>query len=413
MYLIFFGKSQDFVFHAFDKHSYIANFNEVIKDFDELESKVFTVDDVSNKQMLSKYVFEKNGKMFSLLKLYSLAQAFDGSRIGGSIYGVGLLSENDVKISDVNLSILNSAKKSFAQLSLDGAKFKSSNFYAEAEKIWRALLNQNGVNYFDRIESERFERISVNNKVKAFLVKDILKNPIELNGETENTNRLYFSDDFAHLKRTQARWGKDVFPIYLSENGRYTLYHEPIPVVKARTTNISENVTDLKIENGELKRSLETIEFELTKKHKADNQKNQKIILGLTAFSFIIFVLLLWNAFSSPKAENTERNPITQTEYIETQSKNKIYDILSDSSKIGTLGTLITNIGMVKNRFAQKSFDVTKHFEAIKRDVEVLGLELNSLQLGDTTNLIKKEESPKSSEKKKQQQPTQPKTTEE
>lgn len=40
-YLIFFGKSQSFTFHAFDENGYIENFDEIIKNFDLLESEFF------------------------------------------------------------------------------------------------------------------------------------------------------------------------------------------------------------------------------------------------------------------------------------------------------------------------------------------------------------------------------------
>ena len=75
-YLIFFGKSQYFTTHAFDNDDYIDDFNTVIKDFDLLESKIFTVDAIDNKEMLAKYHFSsREGKKYTLLKLYSFAQA--------------------------------------------------------------------------------------------------------------------------------------------------------------------------------------------------------------------------------------------------------------------------------------------------------------------------------------------------
>ncbi len=118
-FLIFFGKSQRFNFYAFDEQGLMQNFDDLIKDFPFLESKYFTVDAVSNEQILAKYNFKaSNGDDFSLLKLYSFAQAYDGSRVAGSIYGVALLSDHDVCISESNNNLLNSAKKSLQFIQL-------------------------------------------------------------------------------------------------------------------------------------------------------------------------------------------------------------------------------------------------------------------------------------------------------
>jgi hypothetical protein len=68
-------------------------------------------------------------KYYSLLKLYSFAQAYSGDRIAGSIYGVGLLSEGDISFCAQNMSILKAAKTNFAKLSLNGLKFKVKNLY--------------------------------------------------------------------------------------------------------------------------------------------------------------------------------------------------------------------------------------------------------------------------------------------
>ena len=114
-------------------------------------SSIFSIDDVSNKEILSKYNFIKNEKKYSLLKIYSLGQANNGSRISGSIYGVALLSENEIEITETNNAILNTVKKNFANLCLDGVKFKTSDFYKEAETIWKALVNHKEGNYFNKI----------------------------------------------------------------------------------------------------------------------------------------------------------------------------------------------------------------------------------------------------------------------
>ena len=130
-YIIFFGKSQDFTFNAFDRNGYVPDFNLVIRDFDLLESSFFTVDDAGNQDILAKYNFRtKDGRIYSLLKLYSLAQAFNGSRIAGSTYGVSILSTGDLQFSSENNQLLKKAKELFGKKSLNGLKFNKSNFFA-------------------------------------------------------------------------------------------------------------------------------------------------------------------------------------------------------------------------------------------------------------------------------------------
>lgn len=384
-YLIFFGKSQDFSFHAFDSKSYINDFNVVIKDFDELESKVFTVDDVSNSQLLSKYVFNKNGKTYSLLKLYSFAQAYGGSRIAGSIFGVALLSERDIKISENNLSILAAAKKNFAKESLNGVKFKTSDFLPEAEKIWRAIINHNGENLLEAVEYNNFNNLSVNNKVKAFLVKDISKNPTDLNDEIIQTSRLYFSDDLSHLKRTQVKWGAEIFPFYHLENGSYVLYKEkpvipPLPPINDPLTN--EEITRLKMEKGEIEREKEDLNNRFEKFRKQSKKKFliaiiSAAVLGLTILTFFFTSLFgiiekdpktNANGLSTQSIDNTRTQNPTQQQKIPVDLNH----ILVDSNKLAILATLLENI---------KQYPITqdkqKFYDAIVRDSRSLGIDLS------------------------------------
>lgn len=383
-YLIFFGKSQNFSFHVFDSNGYIDNFNNIIKDFDELESKVFTVDDVSNSELLSKYIFNENGKMYSLLKLYSLAQAYSGNRIAGSIYGVALLSDQDIKLSETNLSILSAAKSSFAQSSLDGKKFKSSDFYTEVDKVWRALINYKGKNLLEAIEYNNFKKLSVNNNIKAFYVKDILKSPIALNSEITQTSRLYFSDDLAHLKRTQERRGKQIFPFYQLENGKYILYKEEIPESKSKTkkTPSSDKLTHLQLENGELKREnieldkkLRHIRRQLTKKFRIASII--AVVLGLTTLTFFFTDL-----FSNSEKDTNDIPVSDEIQYIAeegnqntTPKQENIVDlnnILGDDNSRNILSILLQNIKQYPN-----SKDKQKYYDAIIRDAKILNLDIS------------------------------------
>jgi len=382
-YLIFFGKSQDFTFHAFDSSKYISDFDSVIKDFDELESKTFTIDDVSNNEILSKYNFKKNDKNYSLLKLYSLGQAANGSRISGSIFGVALLSENELEISETNNAILNTVKKHFANLCLEGAKFKTSNFYNEAETIWNAIVNHKDGNYFNKI-NYRNGSFNTNNKVKAFYIKDIIKNSFEINNEINNTSRLYFSNDLEHLKRTQGKWGKDTFPIYLKENNQFVLYSEkPKPPTPPRET---DEITNLKFENAELRSELNNFDRKYRKVKETASKKFKiasilAVVFCLSTLAFFFKSLFLGDSKdTSIVQQSTEQTEVVGNgDETTTDQKNKVNlnAILANDNSRNTLYTLLQNIENFDKTIKKDGVILSKEkkYNRIKEDLEELGLD--------------------------------------
>jgi hypothetical protein len=223
-YLIFFGKSQDFTFHAFDENSYIQDFDNVFKDFSLLESDIFSIDDINNKNILSKYCFTNAAqKPFTLLKLYSFAQAYQGARIGNSIYGVGILSQNDLKFSKHNIELLKVTKEGFAKLCLNGLKFKSNEFKIEAERIWEAVKNDGSFRFDFTNKPISFDR----RNTRAYCVESLDKSPISMDKDIQNLGKVYLSEDLEHLKRANSKWGNNVFPIYTVQKGKYKPYEKP------------------------------------------------------------------------------------------------------------------------------------------------------------------------------------------
>jgi hypothetical protein len=316
-YLIFFGKSQDFSICAFDTEKHIENFNLVINDFDLLESKIFTVDAIDNKEILSKYHFlAKDGRSFSMLKLYSFAQAYSGDRIAGSIYGVALISENDLSLSQINLNILRSAKSNFAKLCLNGLKFKVSDFKEEVFKIWGAFVHHQEGNYLNKVTITNRNAFNPNLGTKGFYVKSLFEDAVNLDNQMISTSRIYISEDLAHLKRANAKWGND-FPIYTKSNNGYELYREPQPIqnVKAeitanpivKTTN-AEQLPNLKHKIADLE---EEIDHYKDKLH-LNNKKNRAtiIILSLIAFLFLAVLVFIYVKSESKDTTTGAPNPV-------------------------------------------------------------------------------------------------------
>jgi hypothetical protein len=302
-YLLFFGKSQDFNAHAFDNSDYIDDFNTVIKDFDLLESKIFTVDGIDNKEILAKYHFTaKNGRKYSLLKLYSFAQAFGGDRIAGSIYGVALLSERDISLSKINFNILTSAKANFAKLCLNGFKFKSSDFYDEAEKIWSAFVNHKEGNYLDKVAYANRTISNTNMGTKGFFVKSMFEDSLELENQMNTASRIYISEDLAHLKRVYSQRGNE-FKIYAKTNNGFEIYQEPKPIELPRSISvIGNNFSTTISEEQRLRHKVSDLEEEneeLNKKASYYKRKSKKTVLQFGVVASILFITIITFFFTS------------------------------------------------------------------------------------------------------------------
>jgi hypothetical protein len=316
MYIIFFGKSQDFTTCYYDRDNPIHDFDSVIKDFDLLESKVFTVDDIKNKEILSRYFFTIKGHNFCLLKLYSFAQAYSGSRIAGSIYGVGLLSESAINFTKDNLELLREAKDNFAKLSLGGVKFNKSNFQEDTDRIWKAIVNSNDGNLLDKVSTSSL-KLNGSDGPSAFYVSDLLGEAIKLNDRISNQDDVYFSEDLEHLKRTQGKWGLDNFPVYWEQNNKFVPYKEPVQeqVVeeekkeeekKGGKKEDNNDIVKLRVELSDSQYNNRNIQIDL-EKIKEKQKVFIYIIYGLTG---LIVLLLLYIFFlGSSKNEVVKESP--------------------------------------------------------------------------------------------------------
>jgi hypothetical protein len=362
-YIIFFGKSQDFTTCYYDRDNPIHEFNAVIKDFDLLESKIFTVDDFKNKEILSRYFFTAQGKSYCLLKLYSFAQAYSGNRIAGSIYGVGLLSDNAIHLSKNNLELLRVAKDNFAKLSLDGAKFNKSDFKEDTDRIWKAIVSNNDGNLLDKIATSPL-RINGSGGQVSFFVKDLFSDAVKLNDRISNQDSVYLSEDLEHLKRTQNKWGKESFPIYWEQNNQFVPYKVPViepmpqsaPGVpssdnsKSQVNDIAKlraDLSDSQYTNRNLQNDLE----KLNDKHKLFTY----IIYGL--LGLLIFLLLYIIFFSGDsKKEVVIQAPTPKENLVQKQEQrpDPISIFLTDDKSVDSGIVFLKSVQFIY------SFDVKK-----------------------------------------------------
>jgi hypothetical protein len=341
-YFLLFGKSQDFTFYAFDKNGMIPDFNVIIKHFDQLESLVFSVDEPDNKDIIAKYVFKTSkGKPYSLLKQYSCAQAFAGDRLSGSTYGVAILSDGDVNISDYNLRLLKSAKETFAKLSLSGLKFTKSDFIDDAKKIWKGISEHNEGNepsYFEKINVSPDIPILHRNDISAFYVHDLLEGAIEIGRMSTESNKVYITEDFEHLKRAYLKWGEVKFPVFHKVGNAYQQYTDE----KTGSKRVgSSDLRDIQSELAIIKDDMQQTRRGLSKK--MDDLSKEIMIWKIISITLaIILMVTVTYPFIFPKQYSINDKEMSRIKsYID--SKDSTTRIKYDSIRIKKLVLVDSN----------------------------------------------------------------------
>jgi hypothetical protein len=341
-YFLLFGKSQDFTFYAFDKNGLIPDFNVIIKHFDQLESLVFSVDEPDNKEIIAKYVFKtRKGKPYSLLKQYSCAQAFAGDRLSGSTYGVAILSDGDVNISDYNLRLLKSAKETFAKLSLSGLKFTKSDFIDDAKKIWKGISEHNEGNepsYFEKINVSPDIPILHRNDISAFYVHDLLEGAIEIGRMSTESNKVYITEDFEHLKRAYLKWGEVKFPVFHKVGNAYQQYTDE----KTGSKRVgSSDLRDIQSELAIIKDDMQQTRRGLSKK--MDDLSKEIMIWKIISITLaIILMVTVTYPFIFPKQYSINDKEMSRIKsYID--SKDSTTRIKYDSIRIKKLVLVDSN----------------------------------------------------------------------
>ena len=351
---------------------------------------------MENKEILSKYNFTaKDGKKYSLLKLYSFAQAYSGDRIAGSIYGVALLSEGNISLSKINFSILTSAKNHFAKLSLNGLKFKASDFYEEANKIWNAFIRHNEGNYLDKVTYTNSNVSNTNLETKGFYVKNMFEDSIELDRQMNTASRIYISEDLEHLKRAHSKWGND-FKIYQKTTNGYEIYQEPKPIEppevktpdKSNSSATTSEVQKLKHKISDLDEENEEL-FEKVAYYKEKNKKNV-LLLGVVASILLLTTITFF--FTSDFWSDEKSNTDTYTDVTEFEEPKPVATstinldaILVNSNSIDSLKTFIEDF-----KFAS-SFDpkiryndallFRKKYNSIKSKADYLKIDMSKWEV--------------------------------
>lgn len=387
-YIIFFGKSQAFTFYAFDENGLVKDFNRIIKDFSFLESKYFTTDNVDNSPILSKYNFkDSDGVAYSLLKLYSFAQAYSAGRIDGSIYGVALLSDHDLRICEKNNKFLKSALKQFADYSLNEKKFNKTDFFNDVENIWIAFNNKYG---YGHIQVEGNPIVSANNTQIGYYTPDLFADSLRLKNEINNEcSRIYFSADFDHLKRANKKWG-DKFPVLEEgDNGKYYKYQE--------SKQVSGERIPAEEKCGVNNEAQSNIQSEAKEPNNRERKIFEKLIIERRFLTVVFYVsiiinicLLILHISDINKIKEIQKKEYSVNANDENTGEKvnniKIGDLLSDDNKLRLLSELLLNIIRYKDQKNDEYEQRKAIVILIRKDSEKLGLdqkEINKLLAND------------------------------
>ena len=371
-YLFFFGKSQDFTTYAFDQNDYIADFNVVIKNFHLLESQYFNIDDINNGEILAKYLFnDDNGKRYSLLKLYSFAQALDGNRISGSSYGVALLSDSDLVIGTENYNILRAAKDNFSKLCILNSKFTKSDFLVDVHKIWKALANNEQGNLISAFKTRTFQNKAANNNTIGVFIQD----PKQILNHTEvnalDNGKIYLTTDLDHLKRAYSKWG-DLFKLYAFDQNKILPYIEPKPIIASSSNTVtqspqnnegSKSIDHLKI--SDLQSEIDYLKTILKTKEKTG--KKYKLMFVSAMLMCLILLLAFWLKSPSKKTSKSQTNPHV-VEKIQFVDYN-ITSLLRNSDSLQKLNILVDNIILLE-KSKKQNLNQQNNFKLQKTIIE-------------------------------------------
>jgi hypothetical protein len=355
-YLFFFGKSQDFTAYAFDQNDFVADLSIIRKYLDLLESEYFNIDDINNGEIIAKYLFnDDNGKQYSLLKIYSFAQALDGNRIAGSSFGVALLSDANLNICPENFNILKAAKDNFSKLCIQNSKFTKSDFLADVNKIWKALATNEQGNLINAFKTIDFDSKQLNKNNLGVLINDTKQIFNISNIDKLDYTKIYFSTNLDHLKRASNKWG-DRFKLYSIEQNSIIPYKDPSQI---NTSVINETLPRKDLPNStsdqfkitDLKSEIEYL-TQLIKLHQKTIKKWKMMFIASILLILILFFTLYLKTSSKKSAETEPQTKVIEkVQYVDY----RINALISQSDSLKLLNALVDNIILLEKTKKQNS----------------------------------------------------------
>lgn len=297
-YLVFFGKSSEFTSFAFDAGSYLPDFERnVFKDFDQLESRFLINDQIGNSIVLSKSNFNYINKSYSMLKMYGCAMANNANRITGSSYGVAIISDLDILVSDYNTNLLLKTITKFNEIAIVNNRFSKTNFLEYAQKLWKVFVAQD---YFSKIERSSEPYVSLNSNSIPILCDEFIGLEKIAKDQIRNSSKLYFTSDLGHIQRSISNLGSNI-SIFQVSNGKLIEYREEVveEIVKPEIKSENDIVSDQSSEESIVIETNDNHKIELENKIQEINTlelallNERELVSSLRSRRFLIVFLSL------------------------------------------------------------------------------------------------------------------------
>lgn len=377
-YLVFFGKSSEFTSFAFDAGSYLPDFERnVFKDFDQLESRFLINDQIGNAIVLSKSNFNYINKSYSMLKMYGCTMAYNANRISGSSYGVAIISDNDISVSNFNTNLLLKTIYKFKEFAIKNNRFSNTNFFEHAEKLWKVFVAQD---YFSQIERSVEPYVSSNSNPIPILCDEFVGIEKIAKDQIRNSSKLYFSSDLGHIQRSISNFGSNI-PIFQVSNGKLIEYREEVveeivlPESKSENDKVSaqsseesiliETNDNYKIELENKVQELNTLELALLNERElASSLRSGRFLIIIVSLLLLLSLIAGFFVFQS-KVSNLEYQIFNLNKIIkEKKSSDKLVDQI-----IVPLGNKLdakSIVNLKKLSFAEFNSKVIKDLDLIK-----------------------------------------------
>lgn len=337
-YLIFFGKSSEFTSFAFDSNQFLPDFERnVFKDFDQLESRFLVNDQLANALVLSKYNFSYMKKGFSMLKMYGCAMANNANRISGSSYGVAIISDHDILVTDYNTDLLLKTTLKFKQLAIENNRFSKTNFFEFAQMLWGVFVKED---FFSQIQTHGDPYVSSNSTPIPILSNDFLGLDKIVKEKIRISSKIYFSSDLGHIQRSISNYGSRI-PIFEISNGKLIEYREEViqeivqPEIKSENDIVSEQSSEESVvietnANHEIELENRTQELKalesalLNERELVISMRNGRFLTIIISLGLLLSLIASFFFFQKKISELETNNNILKSKVNKIEKKNNV-----------------------------------------------------------------------------------------
>lgn len=390
--LIFFGKPQSFEVLSFNQAQQYKAYKESERAL--IDPKFFLP--TKNDGNIIHYIRgEKN-----YLLLYTYAQPFSGTRQGITI-GVGFSSEQEILLSNNNLTYLSDLLISFQENACDNHRFKDIHLENVAKQTYKN--NSQLLGYVDLGSSKG---VSIN-KAQLFYLPHLVQQFSDTALSKCLADDIYITDKenlFEHLLNKKV-FGKLNNQLYTIKNGAIVPYVKPSPIPEPKPPigggekpdDTHKKIKTLELENEYLNENLKNSnEKNIILKKALKKAKNITKLVGATA----LFFMVLSTAFffkdswmgTTTYDEIAEQDNADSTQ-VEGKKEGDVKRVPGDDNSVVSSDNYDNNIKKLSDKYNNISqIDSKENLEERKEIlIEIINLqEKNNKDVTNAKNTLKK-----------------------